>query len=63
MDNALSILQSLIDERPEPAMGSEYMRAQPYLLRSARLIEARDAKKAAHGSNDSDFGAGSLSAD
>jgi hypothetical protein len=63
MDNALAILKSLVDERPEPSMGSEYMGAQPYLLRSARIIRERDAKKVAHGSNDSDFGAAKLLAD
>ena len=62
MDPALSILERLVDGRPEASMGSEYSRAGRYL---ARVDErrARDSDAESHGANQSDFGAERLGAD
>lgn len=56
MDDAFAILQSLVDEQPEPAMGSEYLRARHYLDAVARPRGKRQ-EDPAHGANESDFGA------
>ena len=62
MDPASAILERLVDGQPEPAMGSEFSCAWRYLERfDAR--RARESDAAAHGANESDFGAERLRED
>ncbi len=54
-DAATQILQSMIDDQPDPTMGSEYLPARRYLAAIARRQPSE--VDPAHGANESDFGA------
>ncbi len=56
-DAATQILQSLVDDQPDPTMGSEYLGARRYLALLETMRRKPTDVDPAHGANESDFGA------